>query len=168
VTWWARGARALAVVALAAGCAQSRPFADELDAKPWEARKALLPPYPRGETLVPFYVGPSVFSYFIDRASIRVGEDGVVRYTLLARSASGATNVSYEGIRCGTYERRVYAFGRADGTWSQASNTNWMPIDRLASDPQTALADYMFCSERGPVSSTEDALEALDRGNRRR
>jgi hypothetical protein len=168
VTGWARGARALAVAALAAGCAQSRPFADELGAKPWEGQKALLPPDSRGRTLVPFYAGPSTFSYFLDRASVNVGEDGVVRYMLIARSPSGATNVSYEGIRCGTYERRVYAFGRDDGTWSQASNTSWAPINRLASDPQTALADYVFCTERGPVSSTEEALEALDRGNRRR
>jgi hypothetical protein len=156
------------MLALVAGCASSRTFTDEFDAKPWEAQKALLPPDSRGKTLVPYYAGPSRFSYFLDRASINVGQDSVVRYMLIARSASGATNVSYEGIRCETYERKVYAFGRDDGTWSQAGNTSWRPINRLTSDPQTALADYVFCSERGPVGSTEDALEALDRGNRRR
>jgi hypothetical protein len=124
----------------------------------------LLPPYPKGK-LAPFYVGPSAFSFFVDAASVTVAQDGPVRYTLIARSASGATNVSYEGIRCDTYESRVYAFGQSDGTWSQATQSQWAPIDRLASSPQTALADDFFCSQRGPVRTTEDALAALARGN---
>jgi len=114
----ARGARALALLALAAGCAQPRTFTDELDTKPWEAQKALLPPYPKAASMVPFYVGPGPFAFFVDSGSVRVGQDGVVRYTLIARSRSGATNVSYEGIRCEGYARRVYAFG-SDASWSR-------------------------------------------------
>jgi hypothetical protein len=76
--------------------------------------------------------------------------------------------VSYEGIRCRSYERRVYAFGRSDGAWSQASNSRWGPIVRLATEPQTALANDFFCTERGPVRTTEDALRALARGNLQR
>ena len=162
----ARGARALALAVLAAGCAHPMTYTDELDAKPWEAQKPLLPPAPKGADLVPFYVGPRPFAFFVDRSSVKVGEDGVVRYTLVARSSSGATNVSYEGIRCATYARRAYAFGESDGSWSQARNTQWTPIDRLASDPQTALANDFFCPDRGPVRSTEEALRALALGNR--
>jgi len=164
----ARGVRALAALTLAAGCAQSKPFIDELNAKPWEAQKALLPPYPSVASMVPFYVGPVPFSFFVDRTSVKVGQDGVVRYTLISRSGSGATNISYEGIRCDGYSRRVYAFGRSDGGWSQATNSQWVPIDRLAADPQTALANDFFCPERGPVRTTEEALQALALGNRRR
>lgn len=161
----ARGARSLAALALAAGCAHPVVFVDELAAKPWDGQKTVLPPYPKGGNLAPFYVGPSAFSFFVDPASVTVGQDGVVRYTLIARSASGATNVSYEGIRCDRYEGRVYAFGRSDGGWSQATYSQWTPIDRLASSPQTSLADDFFCSQRGPVRTTEDALAALARGN---
>jgi hypothetical protein len=161
----ARGALSLAALALAAGCAgRTSPFVDELAAKPWEGQKALLPPYPNGK-LVPFYVGPSAFSFFVDPASVKVGDDGAVRYTLVARSASGATNVSYEGIRCGAYESRVYAFGQSDGTWSRATNSQWTPINRLATSPQASLSDDFFCSQRGPVRTTDDALAALARGN---
>jgi hypothetical protein len=155
-----------ALAAVAAGCARPDPVTDDLESKPWEIQKTLLPPAPKDGDLVPFYVGPTPFAYFIDRTSVSVGEDRVVRYTLVGRSSSGGTNVSYEGIRCRTYERRVYAFGRSDGVWSQARNSQWGPIFRLASDPQTALADDLFCSERGPVRTTEDALRALARGNR--
>ena len=161
----ARGALALAALALTAGCAHPTPFVDELAAKPWEGQKALLPPYPKGGNLAPFYVGPSAFSFFVDPASVTVAQDGAVRYTLIARSASGATNVSYEGIRCDAYESRVYAFGQSDSTWSQATRSQWAPIERLATSPQTTLADDFFCSQRGPVRTTEDALAALARGN---
>jgi len=161
----ARGARALALLALAAGCAQPRTFTDELDTKPWEAQKALLPPYPKAASMVPFYVGPGPFAFFVDSGSVRVGQDGVVRYTLIARSRSGATNVSYEGIRCEGYARRVYAFG-SDASWSRATNSQWVPINRLAAEPQTALANDFFCPERGPVRTTEEALRTLALGNR--
>jgi hypothetical protein len=164
----ARGARALALAVLAAGCAQQPiTYTDELDAKPWEARKLLLPPAPNAADLVPFYVGPTPFAFFVDRSSVVLGQDGVVRYTLVARSGSGATNVSYEGIRCATYARRAYAFGAADGSWSQARNSQWVPMDRLAADPQTVLANDFFCPDRGPVRSTDEARRALALGNRR-
>lgn len=162
----ARGARALALLVLAAGCSQPRTLSDDLGAKPWEAQKALLPPYPKATSLVPFYVGPVPFAYFVDTASVNVGDDGVVRYALVARSGSGATNVSYEGIRCRDYARRIYAYG-SDVGWSQANNSQWLPIDRLAPAPQTALADDFFCPERGPVRTTEEAQRALALGNRR-
>jgi len=157
-----------ALAAVAAGCAHPDPFTDDLDGKPWEIQATLLPPIPKDENLMPFYAGPMPFAFFVDRASVSVGQDRVVRYTLIARSSSGGTNVSYEGIRCRSYERRVYAFGRSDGVWSQARNSQWGPILRLAADPQTALADDFFCSERGPVRTTEDAMRALARGNLQR
>jgi hypothetical protein len=162
----ARGACSLALALLAAGCAHPITYTDELD-KPWEAQKALLPPAPKIADLVPFYVGPVPFDFFVDRSSVKLGEDGVVRYTLMARSSSGATNVSYEGIRCATYSRRVYAFGSVDGSWSQARNSQWVEMDRLASDPRTVLANDFFCPDRGPVRSTDEARRALALGNRR-
>ena len=164
-----RGLHAVALFVVAAGCAQPDRFSDELDGKSWEAQKALLPAYPKEENLVSIYVGRALpFSFSVDRASVTVGRDGVVRYTLVARSSSGATNVSYEGIRCETYERRVYGFGRSDGTWSPARSSQWTPIDRLSTSPATSLADDLFCSERGGVRTTEDALQALARGNQLR
>ncbi|HET7766160.1 MAG TPA: CNP1-like family protein [Burkholderiales bacterium] len=164
-----RGLRAIALVAVAAGCAQSDQFSDELEGKSWEVEKAFLPSYPKGENLVPIYVGRALpFSFFVDRVSVTVGRDGVIRYTLVARSASEATNVSYEGIRCQTYEHRVYGFGRSDGTWAQARNSQWIPIGRLSVSPATSLADDLFCSERGRVRTTDEAQQALARGNRLR
>jgi len=165
----ARTLCSLAMTGVAAGCAQPALLADDLEGKPWETQRTLLPPPPKtGAKLLPFYVGPTDFSYFVEPASVSVGPDRVVRYTLIARSDSGATNVSYEGIRCESFERRVYAFGRSDGTWSQARYSQWARINRLGVEPQAALADDFFCRMTGgAVRTTEDALDVLARGNRR-
>jgi len=161
-----RALRALAPIAVVTACAgQPAAPGDDLGAKPWDAQKALLPPYPRQEQLAPVYVGSTrPFAYFIDRSSVSVGQDRVVRYTIVARSPSGATNVSYEGIRCQSYESRIYAFGRDDGTWVQARNQQWTSYSRLASDYHLVLADDFFCTVNG-TRPAEDAVDAIVRGN---
>ena len=88
-------------------------FDDEFDKKPWQEVETQLPPAPREETLIPFYVSPTAQGVFsVDGATISVGSDGVVRYVLVVVAHGGARNVSYEGLRCDTRERRLYAFGR--------------------------------------------------------
>lgn len=139
-----------------------------MQGKPWEVQKALIPPYPKEEKLLPFYVGSSrPFAFFVDSASVSVGQDGIVRYTLVARSPSGAANVSYEGIRCQTYETRTYAFGGLDGTWTQARNQEWTTYSRYQTDQHLVLADDFLCTARG-TKTAEEAVQALARGNRLR
>lgn len=162
-----RALRALVLVGVAAACAgqPTLPPEDELAAKPWEAQKALLPPYPKEANLLRIYVGSATpFTFFVDPASVSVGQDGIVRYTLVARSSSGATNVSYGGMRCETYESKTYAFGRSDGTWVQARNQQWIPYSRYETDHHLILADDFFCSVRG-AKTAEEAVQALVRGN---
>lgn len=159
---------ALALIVGTTACAQPKvPPADDFDAKLWDARKSLIPPYPKEENLLPIYVGPALpFAFFVDRASVSMTQDGILRYTLIERSAS-ATNVSYEAISCRTYERRVYAFGRSDGTWSEARYSQWTRIIRSPANPSATLANDFFCSdERGWVDTIDEALRALTRGNR--
>jgi len=49
-----------------------------------------LPAYPNEEDLVGFFVtSASNFKFFIDRRSLSIRSDGVVRYTLVARSPQG-------------------------------------------------------------------------------
>lgn len=162
------GLCALALAALAVACAQTQLLPDDFDGKPWEAQKVLLPPYPKEGNLIPFYVGPArPFAFFVDSASVSVWRGGVVRYTLIARSPSAAMNVSHEAIRCDTNERKVYAFGRDDGTWAQARNSEWLPIDRSQVNPQLSLTDGFFCSGRR-FQTSDEAVQALARGNQPR
>ena len=131
--------------------------------KPWEEQKWSLPAYPAVESLIGFDVDrTNSFQFFVDPASVSVGKDGVVRYTLVARSASGASNVSYEGIRCASRERRLYAFGRADKTWAPSHNSDWARFSFSAQ--HVTLADEFFCPARGAVRTAEEAVAALKRG----
>ena len=152
-----------ALLAVLVGCANPKPVSDEFEVRPWESQKALLPGLPKQENLIRFFAGANrSFAYFVDRASISVPQRGVVRYTLVARSGSGAANVSYEVIRCDTYERKTYAFGREDNTWSQARNSQWLPIGRGQDTPQQALANDFFCPAP-PFTTAEDVVQALAR-----
>ena len=71
---------------------------DHIEENEWKEAESKLPPFPRDENLVDLrldYPG-SRFSYFLDSDSLKPGDDGVVRYTLVIRSTSGASNVRSE------------------------------------------------------------------------
>ncbi|MGC2519023.1 MAG: CNP1-like family protein [Burkholderiales bacterium] len=135
------------------------------DHRPWEEQKAVLPPYPKPENLIKVYVSAATsFDFFVDAMSVSVGQDGVVRYTLVARSRSGAMNVSFEGIRCKSRERKLYAFGRSDNTWLRARDPQWALITGIQANRQrAALADDFFCETGGTARTAEEAVRALRR-----
>jgi hypothetical protein len=115
--------------------------------KPWEEMQTQLPPYPKPENLLRFDMGSNTANqYFVDAPSVSEAEDGVVRYTLVIKTGGGATNVSFEGIRCKSREVRVYAFGRPDSQWSRARNAGWRAIQARDVNGHHAvlLRDY-FC-----------------------
>lgn len=139
---------------------------DETDEKPWEEIEAHLPPAPKPESLDSFFVSAATDNKFmVDRDSISVGIDGVVRYTLVVLSSSGAQNVSYEGIRCSFGERRTYAFGRSDRTWSKARNSKWTRIqDNSLNRHHATLYFEYFCANGNSVRDADEARMALRSG----
>ncbi len=120
----------------------------EQEKKPWAELQAQLPKYPNPENLRRFDMGAVTSNaYFVDAASVSVGDDGVVRYTLLIRTGGGATNVSFEGIRCENRQIRVYAFGHPGAQWSRARNSEWRPIVPLeVNGHHHVLAKDYFCT----------------------
>lgn len=143
--------------------AQQNKFEYEFDhERPWVELQTQLPGYPQPENLLQFDPGPvSDNTHLVDASSIAVGEDGVVRYSLVIRSPSGAMNVSYEGIRCQTAEKRTYAYGRNDGTWARARLSRWADLENLAQNyAQRALYRYYFCPLG--IHMVRDAREAVD------
>lgn len=136
--------------------------------KPWVEIEAQLPPYPKDENLLPFYVSAATDNrFFVDGASISVGEDGVVRYTLIVRSTEGAVNVSFEGMRCASHEMRLYAFGRKEGNWSRARSAKWVPIRYQDRNRQHhVLYDDFFCPNEIVVKDPQEAVDLLKRGFR--
>lgn len=162
-----RASALLLLTAVAAVHAQSK-FEEDFDdqEKPWQEIAVQLPAPPAQENLLPFSVSATATqSFAIDAKSVSVGADGVVRYTLVATSQAGAKNVSYEGIRCATYERKLYAFGQPDGSWSRSRRDQWERINTNASNRQHAalFKDY-FCNEKTVAGNADDIVRRIRYG----
>lgn len=136
--------------------------------KPWVELAAQLPPPPKTENLVEFNVSSATRNrHFVDTASISVGEDKVVRYTVVIEATGGARNVSFEGMRCATGERRLYAYGQPDGTWSKARNVKWEGIRfRSLLSYHKALYEDHFCPDGINVRNAREAVRNLRQGPR--
>ncbi|MDP1559733.1 MAG: CNP1-like family protein [Nitrosomonas sp.] len=148
-------------------CAGNEVFKDGFDSeKTWIELQAQLPAYPKPENLLPFNSGPVTNNqYFVDAKSIQIGTDGVARYSLVVKSSTGAMNVSFEGIRCETKERKRYALGRDDGTWAKSHITEWQLMENLPQFyAQRELARYYLCPLKIIVSSPQEAISALKSG----
>jgi len=142
------------------------PLNDVEEAGPWQEEAATLPSLPKDENLLEFYVSAGTSNHFyIDGPSIAPGKDGVVRYTLVIRTSGGATNVTYEGIRCETRELKLYATGTSAGTWSRARKDEWRPIEnKPVNRHHAALSRDLFCPAGAQIYSNEEGREALRLG----
>jgi hypothetical protein len=98
-------------------------------AEAWKEDAWTLPPWPKEASLAEFMPrGSSPNKYYIDLDSISLGADRVVRYTAVVRSRSGASNVSYEGLRCKDAHYKLFALGTNEGTWSPVRDPQWQAI----------------------------------------
>lgn len=169
--WWVC-AGAAGLLASASLGAQWRFFESDFDEerKPWIEIQAQLPPAPKKENLIPFDAGAATSHQFmIDAASVSIGEDGVVRYTLVVRTSGGATNVSFEGMRCEMQQNKVYAFGRSDGTWSRARDPQWRRVEyqELNRHHGVLYADYL-CRGKNLPRNTKEIIDGLRFGTAKR
>ena len=168
----------LAAATIAIGSVQAQPVPEdtrriqnqksdwelEQERRDWKEAKLLLPAYPKSDGLIEFFVsGASSFRFYIDPLSLALGEDGVVRYTLVARSSSGVSNISFEGIHCANNAYRVFAHGN-DGRWSPSSS-DWRAIEtRTVQRWHNELRDRYFCPNQIRIWTAAEGLEALRRG----
>jgi len=138
---------------------------DEEQAKlNWREADASPPPYPKDADLVEFPVSSgATFNFFIDAATLSVGADGVVRYTLVARSPSGVNNITYEGIRCENKSYKVFAQGLA-GRWSPRRG-EWRVIEAKSIQRWHAVLYWEYlCPRHRPIESAAEGVNALRRG----
>ncbi len=125
------------------------------DTARWEELQHQLPPWPKAESHIPINLDArSSNRFFVDYTSVSAGSDGVVRYSMVIKSPSGAETISFEGMRCTTGERKLYAFGRSDGkgggTWSRNRYARWEPIQvRGLNDFRRELFYHYFCTVEG-------------------
>ncbi len=137
--------------------------------KPWQELGVDPPAFPKQENLKEFYVSAvATNKYLIDASTLAVGADGVVRYVLVVQTAGGATNVSFEGIRCQDRTWKHYATGRIDGaTWttSRAARNDWRPIEnKPVNRHHAALSRDLFCPSGTAIQSADEGRNALRLG----
>jgi hypothetical protein len=139
---------------------------DDPDASKWVEEEMIPPTFPQEANLRTFYVGEmTAHKFFIDAATLSVGKDGVVRYVLVVRTSGGATNISFEGIRCESRELKVYATGRQDGTWARLRTSAWRPIEnKPVNRHHAALSRDLFCPNGTPIQTPAEGQEALRLG----
>lgn len=139
---------------------------DDPDAPGWVEEALQLPAFPQASNLREFYVSATTsHRYFIDTASLSVGKDGVVRYALVVRTSGGATNVTFEGMRCETGEFKLFATGHPDGNWSPVRRGEWRRIENKPVNRQhAALSRDFFCPVGNAIFSADEGREALRLG----
>jgi hypothetical protein len=116
-----------------------------------------LPPLPGPSAeLLPFDVSSATSNqYAVDAKSVSVGSDGVVRFTVVIVTASGARNVYYEGLHCDTYEWRRYASVDDTGKdWDRTAANDWRRVEtsELNAYHGALYSDYM-CANKSPTGS---------------
>lgn len=127
---------------------------DDYIRKSWQEGEFVLPDPPREGSLREFYVSAMAENrFFVDTATLSIGADGVVRYVLLVLTHGGARNVSFEGMRCDTREWRIYASGRADGSWSKARSDSWLPVRDAAVNRHRAVLFLDYFCQGGVIAS---------------
>lgn len=135
--------------------------ADNKEIKP--ESPVVLPAAAQKNNLLPFYVSPTTtMNFAVDAKSVSVTDEGIVRFVLVITSPSGATNISYEGIRCSTGEKKLYASGQLNGDWSLARRDVWETIiDRGPNRYHAALAKDYFCEIEMVAGKAEVIVDRL-------
>ncbi|MES2952895.1 MAG: CNP1-like family protein [Pseudomonadota bacterium] len=134
----------------------------------WAEEQTPSPPAYSKDALIPIEMPSHVtLKVGIDPETVTVGAaDGVVRYVVVMRNASGSVSAAYEGILCTKGEVKTYARAGTTGHWVAIDQPQWRPMtDNLPSRHAYAIAKQGGCD--GRVSNKrEDTIRALKRGKK--
>lgn len=134
----------------------------------WKELGVSPPAFPKAETLIRFPTSWTTSEVYVDGATLAVGDDKVVRFVLVIKASGGAENISFEGMRCESGQRRVYAFGRRDGTWSPARVSEWRAVeDARINRHHFEFWRDVFCENKA-TETRAGILRNLQRGGRER
>lgn len=111
--------------------------------------------------LVPIDMPPYVsVRVGIDPDSLQIGQDGVIRYVVVAVTPGGNANAMFEGIWCLKGEVKTYARYGSDGQWNPVADAQWMPLNgNQRSMHALAFARQAACD--GRAASANSAAEII-------
>lgn len=146
-------------------CAGSSVWAQSGDEEAeWTESEVPAPPAFDVNKLVTLEVLPgSSLVYGVDPASISISKsDSLVRYVMVARSASGASNVMYEAIHCATGEVKTYARYSPEGRWTMVENPEWRSLfGNMPSKHALRFAKAGACDGAAPPTSVQELVSKL-------
>ena len=118
---------------------------------------------PNQTTLLPFYVSQStIFKFAVDADSISIGADGVTRYIVVISSPSGSQQTQYEGIRCDSFQWRLYGT-LENGVWKENPLGDWKNIKSdIPNRYQASLAQGAFCNFNNQEKNIKTILQYLN------
>ncbi|QWE20813.1 CNP1-like family protein [Polynucleobacter sp. AP-Kolm-20A-A1] len=118
---------------------------------------------PNKATLAPFYVSQhTIFKFAVDTDSILIGADGVTRYIVVMTNPSGGQQAQYEGIRCDSFQWRLYGTLEND-SWKENPLSSWRAIQsNVPNRYQAALAQGAFCNFNSQEKSIRAILQSLN------
>ena len=130
----------------------------------WKEGDSKLPAYPVPANAVQFEGGNRDESrFYVDKSTLSVGEDGVVRYTLMVLGDGGGRNVSYEGIRCESREYRVYAYGRDNHSWAIPTVSEWRRVyQQYTNNYRAALMVEYLCKGQSLLPTVREIVASLE------
>ncbi len=99
---------------------------DESKGEKWKELEVPLPAFPDDRNLIPVRMPVTyTLKVYLDEKSISRAPDGIARYTLVVETLSGARNVFFDGLQCGTREYKTYAVGMPDKTFEPIKKPKW-------------------------------------------
>lgn len=126
----------------------------------WKETQTPPPPTFSADGLIPIEM--PIYSSLrmgVDPATFAVTPDGIVRYVVVARNASGSISAMYEGIRCASGEVKTYARYASNGQWSQVPDPQWRGLnDNQPSRHALTLARQGVCAGRAPAGNSAAAI----------
>ncbi|MFT3719819.1 CNP1-like family protein [Pseudorhodoferax sp.] len=150
---------AASLIAAAASAGAQSILPDEPD---WVEAEAPPPPAFSLDRLVDVDVDrQGSLRYGVDPETIRIGEDGVVRYVMVARSNTGAMTAMYEALRCSTGEYKLYARYNVD-RWTPVGTPQWQSLwESSRVKYPLAFARQGGCDNRAPPTTVRDIVHRL-------
>lgn len=146
-------------------------FNEDVEDFVWKEGSSNLPGYPQDSDLLKV-AGPAAYrdyQFFIDEKSLTVGSDGVVRYSIVIRSASGSDNVMYDGLRCSTNQLKNYAYGSTDmdgkKKFIKKQSSDWHHFRGSGiTGYGSILASNYFCDHNGAVLKQNNIIQNIKYG----
>lgn len=150
---------ALAVLAGAACASHAQLLTEDPD---WREEAPPAPPAVTTRGLIPLEIRTGSLRFGVDPASISIGQDGIVRYVVVASSPTGTVNAMYEGLRCRTGEFKVYARHNPDSGWVPVREADWQPLrEQRNSRHSLHIARAGACREHAPNGPAERIVREL-------